>query len=170
MIIKYFKGVDIVSDKLIKNLLNGILQILLFLLGLALSVGGVKGFSYLCFSGEATIQGSIYGILMFVFGVSYFIIVKSLLEVLNSSEYSLFINENAKRFRLIGYLLLLNSAIEFISTFGTTGTGMRFLDLGLGFYFTVPTLVYFVVALMSFVISDGFKKAIKIKQDNDLTI
>ncbi|MCC0673583.1 DUF2975 domain-containing protein [Clostridioides sp. ES-S-0145-01] len=158
------------SDKFIKNLLNGILQILFFLLALVLSVGGIKGFSYICFSGEATIQSFISGILRFSLVVSYFIIVKSLLEILNSSEYSLFINENVKRFRLIGYLLLLNSVIEFSSTFGTTGTGMRFLDLGFGFYFTVPTLVYFVVALMSFVISDGFKKAIKIKEDNDLII
>ncbi|WP_227841291.1 MULTISPECIES: hypothetical protein [unclassified Clostridioides] len=101
------------SDKFIKNLLNGILQILFFLLALVLSVGGIKGFSYICFSGEATIQGSISGILRFSLGVSYFIIVKSLLEILNSYEYSLFINENAKRFRLIGYLLLLNSVIEF---------------------------------------------------------
>ncbi len=46
---------------------------------------------YLCFSGEATLQGTIYGILMFILGVSYFIIIKSLIEVLGSSEYSLFV-------------------------------------------------------------------------------
>ncbi|HBF6796272.1 TPA: DUF2975 domain-containing protein, partial [Clostridioides difficile] len=51
-----------------------------------------------------------------------------------------------------------------------TGKGMRFLDLGFGFYFTVPVFVYFITSLMSFVIADGFVKAIKIKEDNDLTI
>lgn len=158
------------SNKLIKNLLSGILQILFFLLGLAIVIGGFKSFMYLCFSGEATLQGSIYGTLMFVLCVSYFIIIKSLIEVLNSSEYSLFVKENVKRFKLIGYLLLLNSIIEFISTFGTTGEGMRFIDLGFGFYFTVPVFVYFITSLMSFVVADGFIKAIKIKEDNDLTI
>lgn len=158
------------SDKFIKSLLSGILQILFFLLGLTLAVGGIRGFVYLCFSGEATLQGSVFGILIFTTGISYFIIIKSLIEVLSSTEYSLFVNENVKRFRIIGYFLLLNSILEFISTFGTTGEGMRFLDLGFGFYFTVPTFVYFVTALMSFVIADGFTKAIKIKEDNDLTI
>ncbi|MCE0714386.1 hypothetical protein LWE82_19495 [Clostridioides difficile] len=47
---------------------------------------------------------------------------------------------------------------------------MGFLELGFGFYFTVPVLVYFITSLMSFVIADGFVKAIKIKEDNDLTI
>ncbi|EGT3851535.1 DUF2975 domain-containing protein [Clostridioides difficile] len=158
------------SNKLIKNLLSGILQILFFLLGLVIVAGGFKSFMYLCFSGEATLQGTIYGILMFILGVSYFIIIKSLIEVLGSSEYSLFVKENVKRFRIIGYILFLNSLIEFISTFGTTGKGMRFLDLGFGFYFTVPVFVYFITSLMSFVIADGFVKAIKIKEDNDLTI
>lgn len=158
------------SNKLIKNLLSSILHILFFLLGLVIVTGGFKSFIYLCFSGEATLQGSIYGTLMFILGVSYFVIIKSLIEVLNSSEYSLFVKENVKRFRLIGYLLLLNSIIEFISTFGTTGKGMRFLDLGFGFYFTVPVFVYFITSLMSFVVADGFTKAIKIKEENDLTI
>ncbi|EQH98827.1 putative membrane protein [Clostridioides difficile F314] len=93
-----------------------------------------------------------------------------MIEVLSSSEHSLFVKDNVKRFRIIGYLLLLNSIMEFISTFGTTGKGMRFLDLGFGFYFTVPVFVYFITSLMSFVIADGFVKAIKIKEDNDLTI
>ncbi|MDX5688493.1 DUF2975 domain-containing protein, partial [Clostridioides difficile] len=42
------------SNKLIKNLLSGILQILFFLLGLVIVAGGFKSFMYLCFSGEAT--------------------------------------------------------------------------------------------------------------------
>ncbi len=56
---------------------------------------------YLCFSGEATLQGTIYGILMFILGVSYFIIIKSLIEVLGSSEHSLFVKENVKDLDLL---------------------------------------------------------------------
>lgn len=107
---------------------------------------------------------------MFILGVLYFIIIKLLIEVLGSFEYSLFVKENVKRFRIIGYFLFLNFLIEFILIFGIIGKGMRFLDLGFGFYFIVLVFVYFIIFLMSFVIVDGFVKVIKIKEDNDLII
>ena len=152
-----------------KNILSTTLVIFMFLLGLILVMGVILGIPYIV-NNIGNITNIVLGVGMFILGVIYFIMIVLLLEIVSSSKINIFINTNVKRFRQIGYLLFLNLIMDYISMLFNEVTGMRFVDLAPGIFITPGMTIYFIAGLLCFVIADAFNQAIKIKNDNDLTI
>lgn len=152
-----------------KNILSTTLVIFMFLLGLILVMGVILGIPYIV-NNIGNITNIVLGVGMFILGVIYFIMIALLLEIVSSSKINIFINTNVKRFRQIGYLLFLNLIMEYVSMLFNGVTGIRFIDVAPGIFITPGMTIYFIAGLLCFVIADAFNQAIKIKNDNDLTI
>ena len=152
-----------------KNILSTTLVIFMFLLGLILVMGVILGIPYIV-NNIGNITNIVLGVGMFILGVIYFIMIVLLLEIVSSSKINIFINTNVKRFRQIGYLLFLNLIMEYVSMLFNGVTGIRFIDVAPGIFITPGMTIYFIAGLLCFVIADAFNQAIKIKNDNDLTI
>ncbi|MDY6603375.1 DUF2975 domain-containing protein, partial [Clostridioides difficile] len=92
-----------------------------------------------------------------------------LIFIINSTKYSPFVLENVKRFKVMGCCLLINTIIECVIGYNSnTSLIMIFGDNSGGI--SPLMVISFIFALMCFVIAETFDKAIKIKEDNDLTI
>ncbi|WP_297132367.1 DUF2975 domain-containing protein [Terrisporobacter sp.] len=152
-----------------KNILTTSLIILFFLLGITLLLGIVMGIPYIV-NNIGNMTNIVAGVGLFILGSIYFIMIILILEIVSSSKVNIFVKANVKRFRQIGYLLLLNLIIDYISMLFNGVTGMRFLDVAPGVFITPSMSIYFISGLLCFVIADAFDQAIKIKEDNDLTI
>lgn len=152
-----------------KNILSTTLVIFMFLLGLILVMGVILGIPYIV-NNIGNITNIVSGVGMFILGVIYFIMIVLLLEIVSSSKINIFINANVKRFRQIGYLLFLNLIMDYVSMLFNGVMGMRFVDVAPGIFITPGMTIYFIAGLLCFVIADAFDQAIKIKEDNDLTI
>ncbi|MBC6695981.1 DUF2975 domain-containing protein [Terrisporobacter mayombei] len=153
----------------IKNILSTSLIILFFLLGLILLIAVIMGVPYIV-NNIGNVTNIVSGVGMFVLGVIYFIMIILLLEIVSSSKINIFIDANVKRFRQIGYLLFLNLIMDYVSMLFNGVTGIRFIDVAPGIFITPGMTIYFIAGLLCFVIADAFNQAIKIKNDNDLTI
>lgn len=105
-----------------------------------------------------------------IFVFIYLVISILLLQIVNSSKNMIFIKENVKRFKYIGICLFICTIVEYVLSLATQHTGTRLIDLAPGIFITFTMGVYIVSSLLCFVISDAFKRAIEIKEDNDLTI
>ncbi|MCC0683681.1 DUF2975 domain-containing protein [Clostridioides sp. ZZV15-6383] len=154
------------STKFFSNILSVFLYFLLSLLGVA-------GIIFLCmipmFLYDFSSDKVITLIARILYFSDYFIVILFLIFIINSTKYSPFILENVKRFKTMGCCLLVNTTIECIIGYGSnTGPIMIFWDNSGGI--SPLMVISFVFALMCFVISEIFDKAIKIKEDNDLTI
>ncbi len=154
------------STKFFSNILSAFLYFLLSLLGVA-------GIIFLCmipiFLYDFSSDKVITLIARILYFSDYFIVILFLIFIINSTKYSPFILENVKRFKTMGCCLLVNTIIECIIGYGSnTGPIMIFGDNSGGI--SPLMVISFVFALMCFVISEIFDKAIKIKEDNDLTI
>lgn len=102
---------------------------------------------------------------------NYFMIVRKLLDILNSTETTPFILDNVKRFKLMGYCLGINSIFEcFMGYIGSQDVGNIQILATKNGAITPVMIICVISALMCFVIAEIFDKAIKIKEDNDLTI
>ncbi|EPZ58800.1 putative membrane protein [[Clostridium] sordellii ATCC 9714] len=67
-------------------------------------------------------------------------------------------------------MLFVNGINEYITMLVNGVSGISIFDLAPGIFITIGMAVYFIVALICFVISDSFDEAIRIKEDNNLTI
>ncbi len=105
-----------------------------------------------------------------LFGIIYligcFLIVYNLIKIIFNIDKDPFVIDNVRRLKIIGYLLLANAVIRLAEPIHGS---MQFLSIG-NYGLTPEKLVYFIIASVCFVISDVFDKAIKIKDENDLTI
>jgi len=89
-----------------------------------------------------------------------------LIKIIFNIDKDPFVIDNVRRLKIIGYLLLANAVIRLAEPIHGS---MQFLSIG-NYGLTPEKLVYFIIASVCFVISDVFDKAIKIKDENDLTI
>ena len=99
----------------------------------------------------------------------YFIVILFLIFIINSTKYSPFVLENVKRFKVMGCCLLINTIIECINGYNLNTNNIRIFGTDSG-GISPLMVISFIFALMCFVIAETFDKAIKIKEDNDLTI
>lgn len=152
-----------------KNILSASLIILFFLFGIMLLLCIVMGIPYIV-NNIGNMTNIVNGVGGFILGSIYFIMIILLLEIVSSSKVNIFVKANVKRFRQIGYLFFLNLIIDYVFMLFNGVTGMRFLDVAPGVFITSGMTVYFILGLLCFVIADAFHQAIKIKEDNDLTI
>lgn len=100
----------------------------------------------------------------------YLIVVICLIRIVGSTLASPFIQENVKRFRIMGYCLVINTVFECILGYNaalTSGVTVISTDNG---GITPPMIICLLSALMCFVMGEIFDKAIKIKNESDLTI
>lgn len=157
------------KNNLAKRSLTTLITIITFVLGVALIISVFAGIPYILenFSNFNNITSELS---FFILGITFFIILILLLEIASSSKDSIFISENVKRFRFIGYMLFVNGINEYITMLVNGVSGIRIFDLAPGIFITIGMAVYFIVALICFVISDSFDEAIRIKEDNNLTI
>lgn len=152
-----------------KNILSTSLIVLFFMLGLILIMGIFIGIPHI-FSNIKHIDKVIYAIGVFVVGITYLMMIVSLLDIVSSSKVDIFINSNVDKFKRIGYLLLINLGIDYIFSIIYGISGMRFVDLAPGVFITPSMCIYFIAGLLCFVIADAFDKAITIKDENEFTV
>lgn len=152
-----------------KNTLYYALTISIFLWGIMLVLSIFGGIPYILESfGNA--NKLVSAISIFLVGVSYFIMFIILLKIVDSSGVNIFITKNTKRFRKLGYLLFLNLVLNYVCMLCNGVTGMRIIDLFPGIFITPQMAIYFILALLCFVIGDTINEATTIKNENDLTV
>ncbi|WP_270506298.1 DUF2975 domain-containing protein [Paraclostridium sordellii] len=157
------------KNNLAKRSLTTLITIITFVLGVALIISVFAGIPYIL-ENLGNFKNITSALSFFILGITFFIILILLLEIASSSKESIFISENVKRFRFIGYMLFVNGINEYITMLVNGVSGIRIFDLAPGIFITLGMAVYFIVALICFVISDSFDEAIRIKEDNNLTI
>jgi hypothetical protein len=107
-------------------------------------------------------------ILPFIYFFNYLAVVWNLKSIVNTTYTSPFISDNVLRLKKMGYFLLVNTVLELIISLGET---KKYIGIGSMQSTLKPVIVMCLIAtLICFVLADVFKKAIKIKEDNDLTI
>lgn len=155
-----------------KFLFKGVLWIFQIVLGgiLIFTLGGLLFGAYKFGDAEpgARVIDALSGIIYF--GM-YFLIIRQLILIIRSSEESPFINENVKRFKLMGICMLINSILECIMGYGAgRHSSMIEIMATSNGALTPMMLVGIIASIMCFVMAGVFKKAIQIKDENDLTI
>lgn len=102
--------------------------------------------------------------------IGYLVVIIMLIQIINSTDNSPFIYKNVKRFRVMGVFLTINVVYECIRGYaGNKFSGIQILSNGRG-ALSPLMMVGLISALMCFVMAEVFKKAVEIKNDNDLTI
>lgn len=152
-----------------KSVLSTSLILIFFMLGLILLMAVIIGIPYI-FNNIKDTNKIVYGIGAFVIGITYFMMIISLLDIVSSSKANIFIKSNVKQFKRIGYLLLVNLGIDYVFSIIYGVSGMRFVDLAPGVFITPSMCIYFIVGLLCFVIADAFDEAIIIKEENEFTV
>jgi hypothetical protein len=108
-------------------------------------------------------------ILPSIYFFNYFAVVWYLKKIVDSTYDSPFIVGNVLRLKKMGYFLLVNTVFEFFIGLQDMSE-IKMVGIG-GLKSVKPVLVMCLIAtLICFVLADVFNKAIKIKEDNDLTI
>lgn len=136
-----------------------LLNIILFMLGMS-----VVAFITIILSFGIDINSFVYLILCLI----YFLVVYNLRKIIYSSNSTPFSFDNVRRFKQIGYYMILMAVIDGIvnwkreSNFNFIGTQSGSLK---GSF-----IMYAILACMALVLSEIFEKAVEIKKENDLTV
>ncbi|MGO5074059.1 DUF2975 domain-containing protein [Clostridium sporogenes] len=98
----------------------------------------------------------------------YLVIAWNLLKIVYSIESNPFTLKNVKSFKIIGYLMIFLSIIDGIVNFKKKS---NFQIIGIEYgSIKGSCILYLIVGLMALVLAEIFKKAVHIKDENDLTI
>lgn len=109
-------------------------------------------------------------IVTFVYFFDYFNVSRHLLRIIKSCGETPFTKENVRSFNIMGVCLFINSIFECIMGYNA-GRNSSIQIFGSQSGAITPGMVICIVAsLMCFVIGEAFDKAVKIKEENDLTI
>ena len=151
-----------------KNILNFILYFLLLVLGI-----GFIGFPIMVIQNFNTVDlFSILNTMVNLIYISmYLIVVLFLIKIIKSTLITPFVKENVKRFKVMGCCLLVNTVFEFIIGYNIASIsgGVTIIGSDSG-GITPPMMICLISALMCFVLGEVFDKAVKIKNESDLTI
>ncbi|MGX9756742.1 DUF2975 domain-containing protein [Clostridioides difficile] len=155
---------------MITRLFNNILSVFLYFILVILSVSGIL---FMCmipmFLYDFNFEKLFILVVRIMYFSNYFIVILCLTFIISSTKYSPFILENVKRFKIMGYCLLINTIIECINGYSLNTSNIRVFGTDSG-GISPLMVISFIFALMCFVIAETFNKAIRIKEDNDLTI
>ncbi|MGL5651791.1 MAG: DUF2975 domain-containing protein [Paraclostridium sp.] len=109
-------------------------------------------------------------IMAIIYMGNYILVNIFLIGIIESTDYTPFVFANVKRFKKMGYCLFVNAIIECILGYSLNkNASIQFIGTENG-AITRPMIICIVAALMFFVIGEVFDKAIKLKEDNDLTV
>ncbi|GAA0864035.1 DUF2975 domain-containing protein [Paraclostridium tenue] len=151
-----------------KDILNFILYFLLLVLGI-----GFIGFPIMLIQNFNTVDlFSIFNMMVNLMYISmYLIVVLFLIKIIKSTLITPFVKENVKRFKIMGCCLLVNTVFEFIIGYNAAAIsgGVTIIGSNSG-GITPPMMICLISALMCFVLGEVFDKAVKIKNESDLTI
>ncbi|EJO5348366.1 DUF2975 domain-containing protein [Clostridium botulinum] len=111
---------------------------------------------------------SIKSIISFIVFILYFITIYTLKKILNSLYSNIFSLNNVKNFKIIGYCMLFLSFIDGFIKFKEK-SNIQILSTSYG-SLKVSCIFYLVLGFMALVLAEIFKKAVHIKNQNDLTI
>ncbi|WP_250676054.1 DUF2975 domain-containing protein [Paraclostridium ghonii] len=155
---------------MVSNLAKGAL--LLFLYFMLVILGGVlillpfQQISEIILNFNFNRISSLIASLVYLY--NYVLVSLCLIGIIESTDYTPFIFDNVKRFKKMGYCLFVNAIIECILGYNDP-KHMHLIGVGNG-GITFPMIICIISALMCFVIGEVFDKAIKIKEENDLTV
>ncbi|XTR36911.1 DUF2975 domain-containing protein [Paraclostridium tenue] len=151
-----------------KDILNFILYFLLLVLGI-----GFIGFPIMVIQNFNTVDlFSIFNMIVNLMYISmYLIVVLFLIKIIKSTLITPFVKENVKRFKIMGCCLLVNTVFEFIIGYNIASISGGVTIIGSDSGGITPTMIICLIsALMCFVLGEVFDKAVKIKNESDLTI
>ncbi|WP_027702435.1 DUF2975 domain-containing protein [Metaclostridioides mangenotii] len=152
----------------IKSLLVSFLWLSLIIMVIALIVGSII-FVIDLICGKITLKIFFDRFFIAIVLLGYSIIMYVLLRISKTlKESSPFIRANIKRFNGMGLIFFIEAVVQAIySSIFTPNEGIAQI-LGLNITIELVTLAIFSITF--FLIADVFDKAVKIKEDNDLTI
>lgn len=154
-----FLKVSLLSFLYLSLAVSAIVTIGVFIMSISLLISDFN-FSMMLYSSLGT--GYIF---------NYFIIIRKLIAIIKTTYITPFVLDNVKSFKIIGCCLGINRIFEFITGYkGSKNTGIIHIFQTEAGAITPTMIVCLISALMCFVIAEVFDKAIKIKEDNDLTI
>ncbi|WP_163249384.1 DUF2975 domain-containing protein [Clostridium niameyense] len=149
---------------------KSILSTLLYITGIILFitlVGEIGRHIYLIVC-NFTFESVVNLITTSIYLYGYFTITRYLIAIVESTYSTPFIENNVSRLRKMGYYLIINVILEGISDFYKKGVSIL-IGTSNG-SIKLSTVMGIILALMCFVIAEVFEKAIKMKEENDLTI
>ncbi|NFV13042.1 DUF2975 domain-containing protein [Clostridium sporogenes] len=115
------------------------------------------------------LYGNIIDILIAIIILAIYLIISwNLLKIIYSLDSTPFTLKNVKSFKIIGYLMILLSIIDGIVNFKKK-SNLQIMSIGYG-SLKGSCIFYLILGLLSLVLAEVFKKAIEIKDENDLTI
>lgn len=149
---------------------KSILSTLLYITGIILFitlVGEIVRHIYLIVC-NFTFESVVNLITTSIYLYGYFTITRYLIAIVESTYSTPFIENNVNKLRKMGYYLIINTILEGISDFCKKGVSIL-IGTSNG-SIKLSTVMGIILALMCFVIAEVFEKAIKMKEENDLTI
>lgn len=150
----------------------GFLKFILGLTWAILVMAGIAGFSDWSSRNSAT-HGDVVAhvtCLIFLFAMTLFVIFE-LMKILNTVQNKKpFCIKNVKRFKTIATCILIFGLFD--SIFNHTSGGIKIIDIEYPYQFSISAsiLVYIILGCLALVLAEVFNAAIKIKDENDLTI
>ncbi|MBW4827409.1 MAG: DUF2975 domain-containing protein [Clostridiaceae bacterium] len=150
------------------SFLKGILN--LILLGTILSFVGI--ISYALVEGNGRKIDTILRIVMgLIFSGGYFVIVFTLKKILESiRKKDPFNRDNTVYFKRIGYYIFIVGVMDAIMNYPNPNhSGLQIISTSYGSLKPIFFL-YLVLSILSFILSDVFRMAMEIKDENDLTV
>jgi hypothetical protein len=104
----------------------------------------------------------LFALVSIVYSIFYYLIANNVIYIINSSKENPFVSENVKRFDKTGIYLIIVAILDFIKNHSNVLRADTDKISNVGFIL--------LSGIICFVISNIIHKAIKIKDDNDLTI
>lgn len=104
----------------------------------------------------------------FIACLTYLLIIYNLRKIVYSASSTPFCFDNVKRFKTIGFYMIVASIIDGITNWNLESHFMLF-KIGSG-SLKGSFIIYLILACIAFVLSEIFEKAVEIKNENDLTI
>lgn len=144
------------------NFLRILLSIMLIVSGIVLVAIVVMIFQ------DVKSRFTIGSCIMFIFHLVYFLVIYNLRKIVFSTSLTPFCFENVRRFKTIGYSMLVIAVIDAIKKFRIQ-SGLEIFATKYG-SLKGTFFMYFIVACMALVLAEIFEKAVRIKEENDSTI
>lgn len=155
------------KNKKIKSLLISFLWLALIIMVAALIIGSII-FVVEVIGGKVTLKFLLKKIYIAIVLLGYSIVMYVLLGIASSLKESPFVKSNIKRFNSMGYIFFIEAVVE--AAYSSIFTPDEGIAQIFGLNITIVLVTLTIISLTFFLIADVFDKAIKIKEDNDLTI
>lgn len=155
------------KNEKIKSLLTSFLWFSLIIMVVALIVGSII-FIVEVIGGKVTLEFLFKKLYIASVLLGYSIVIYFLLGLSDSFRENPFTKTNVKRFNDIGCIFFIEAVIEVVySSIFNPNEGIAQI---FGLNITIGLVALVIISLTFFLVADTFNEAIKIKEDNDLTI